>query len=115
MTFKKIVNCLSKIKCKGQADGTKTKNGVPGYGGVGLAQIITYTPCQNFDINLEIFKLPVTITDIARSIRMLDIWLAPTGWDLPSQQQTSLKVQANSMPQHTNKEWLNWVPSRVPF
>ena len=37
-------------------------------------------PCQNFDINLEIFKLFVTINDLVRCTHLLDIWVVPSGW-----------------------------------
>jgi len=40
--------------------------------------------CQNFDISLEIFKLPVTISDVVRCTFMLDIWVVPSGWGLAS-------------------------------
>jgi hypothetical protein len=61
--------------------GTIKKNmGGMGMVGFGLAQISMGHPCQIFDTIGKIFYLFVTISDLVRRIRIVDIWVVPSGW-----------------------------------
>ena len=59
-----------------------SKVGGTGVAGVGLAEISMGHPCLNFGIIPKILGLHVTISDVVRSIRMLNFWGMRTGWVL---------------------------------